>query len=484
VAIESEKQSQKPARAPRNLLFARAFQVGSGQVIRRCTRFLFFFFAARKLGPTTFGVYALLLAILLALAMISGEGFSDYLARELSKAPESGRGLYVRVIQLRLLYGALLFVPALVLLHALKYPAEILVDGALLFLVLFPNAPLGAAQGVLRAAGRFGLLTWLETVQGLVLLVTGVALFAKAPNLRSIIWAEVASASAGGIASLLMVCGLPQIKSRSVVAWRQVLRETSVFNIYPVIANIYDRIDVVLLSALAGSFAVGIYAAPYRVLNALQVLPFALMSALLPAISGITPNGNDQQLCSRMTGFFYSLALFPVLAVTLLARPLVLILLGNSFADSTPVLRILIWASIPMFVNFGLNTFLLARGHEKKFLRTTLVCAAVNIVANLILIPRFSYFAAAAVTILTEVVLLVQNVIIIHSLRGFFPVPDKFWQTSGIFLFLLVLGLWGNVYTASLWPASAAFLVFAGYFYVTGYMHSVLRWTRLGAFTG
>jgi O-antigen/teichoic acid export membrane protein len=484
VILESERQSETAARAPRNLLFSRAFRVGSGQVIRRCTRFLFFFFAARKLGPTTFGVYALLLAIVLTLAIISGEGFSDYLARELSKAPELGRGLYVRVTQLRLLYVVLLFVPTIVLLHTLKYPAEILVDASLLFLILFPNALFGAAQGVLRAAGRFGLLTWLETVQGSVLLITAVSLFAKAPDLRSIIWAEVASAFAGGIAAVLMVRGLRLPKLKSSVPWRQVLRETSVFNIYPVIANIYDRIDVVLLSALAGSLAVGIYAAPYRILNAIQILPFALMSALLPAISGITGNGNDQQLCSRMTGFFYSLALFPVLGITLLARPLVLLLLGNSFAESTPVLMILIWATIPMFVNFGLNTFLLARSHEKKFLRTTVVCAVVNIAANIILIPRFSYFAAAAVTILTEAVLLVQNVIIIRRARGFFLLPDRFWPTTGVFLLLLGGGLVGNAYARAFWPAILAFLLFAGFFYLTGYVRSVLTWTRNGAFAG
>ena len=484
MVLESEGQSEKAARAPRNLLFSRAFQVGSGQLIRRCTRFLFFFFAARKLGPTTFGVYALLLAIVLTLAIISGEGFSDYLARELSKAPEFGRGLYVRVTQLRLLYVVLLFVPTIILLHSLKYPAEILVDASLLFLILFPNAPFGAAQGVLRAAGRFGLLTWLETVQGSVLLITGMSLFAKAPDLRSVIWAEVASAFAGGIAAVLMVRGLRLPRLKSSVPWRQVLRETSVFNIYPVIANIYDRIDVVLLSALAGSLAVGIYAAPYRILNGIQILPFALMSALLPTISGMTRNENDQQLCSRMTGFFYSLALFPVLVVTLLARPLVLLLLGNSFAESTPVLRILIWATIPMFVNFGLNTFLLARSHEKKFLRTTVVCAVVNIAANLILIPRFSYFAAAAVTILTEAVLLVQNVIIIRRTRGFFLLPDRFWPTTGVFLFLLGGGLVGNTYAGSFWLSTLAILLFAGFFYLTGYVRSVLTWTRNGAFAG
>lgn len=466
------------------MLFSRAFHVGSAQSIRRGTRFVFFFLAARKLGPATFGIYSLLLAVVATLAIISGDGFSDYLTREWVKNPELGRGLYVRVIQLRLLYVVVLFVPAMVVISFLKYPPAILLDAVLLFLILFPNALYGAAQGVLRAVGRFDLLTWLEFVQGSVLLLIGVSLFTRVPGLRSVIWAEVASAFAGGIASILLVCGLRQPKLKLDVSFRRVLRETPAFNLYPVITNIYDRIDIVLLSVLAGSFAVGIYAAPYRILNAIQVLPFALMSALLPAISGIQERANDHQLCSRMTGFFYSLALFPILAVTLVARPIVLLLLGKSFAASTPVLGILIWATIPMFINFGLNTFLLARGHEKLFLRTTLVCAAVNIGANLVLIPRFSYFAAAAVTILTEATLLVQDVAIIHRIYGFFPLPDRFWQTSGIFLFLLAAGLWGNVHTASLWPAAAAFLLFAAYFYITGYIHSVLSWTKHGAFAG
>jgi hypothetical protein len=92
--------------------------------------------------------------------------------------------------------------------------------------------------------------------------------------------------------------------------------------------------------------------------------------------------------------------------------------------------------------------------------------------------------AAAAVTILTEAVLLVQNVIIIRRTRGFFLLPDRFWPTTGVFLFLLGGGLVGNTYAGSFWPSTLAFLLFAGFFYLTGYVRSVLTWTRNGAFAG
>ena len=42
----------------------------------------------------------------------------------------------------------------------------------------------------------------------------------------------------------------------------------------------------------------------------------------------------------------------------------------------------------------------------------------VNIVGNVILIPRYSYRAAAAVTVMTEIVLLVQNLYWVYSRLG------------------------------------------------------------------
>lgn len=473
-------ESAIATRPQRNALLSNAFQFGVGQAIRRCSRILFFFCVARKLGPELFGLYALLFALMETLALVSGEGFTDYLTREVAKNCELGRELYAKVIQLRCLYVVVLFVPALAFLYAAKYSVDVAANASLLFLVLVSRAPLGAGQGVLRAAQRFGLLLWLEVIQGSVLLAAGAFLLIGTPGLRSAVLADVASAVATGFASVLMVRSLRQPKHRFVVPWRQVLRQTSTFNIYPVIGNIYDRIDVVLLALLVGNVAAGIYAIPYRALGALQLLPFAFTSAVLPSISAIAPNRDDRRLCSHMVGSFYSLALIPVLAVTLVARPLILAVLGSSYAESAPVLRMLIWAIIPMFVNYGLNIFLLARSQEKMFLWTTAICAVVNVTANVILIPRFSYYAAAAVTILTEVILLIQNLVIIRRTFGFVPVLDKFWETSAVFIILLGGGVISSVHVPAPWSATAALALFGAYLCSNGYVRSVLAWAKRG----
>jgi len=473
------------ATPPKYLIWSGAAQVSAAQMIRRSSRLLFFFIAARKLGPETFGLYAFLLAVFETLALVSGEGFTEYLMRELSKTPASAGVLYSRVCLLRCLYIMILFAPAIVFLQLLGHPKPILEAAFWLFLTLFPRALLGVGQGVIGAARHFRSLLWLEVVQATGLLAVGILLLIKSPTLPNAIWAEVVSTSSAALGSILIVRRFLHGHWEVVPSWRRILKETVFFNLYPLIINIYDRIDVVLLSVLAGNFAAGIYAVPYRALGALQILPFGIKTSVLPSISGnAVGKQGDKQLCSRMLSVMYLLALFPVLALTLLAGPLILLLFGKNYSPSVPVLRVLVWAVIPMFLNYGINTFLLARSRERVFVWTGLICTLVNVGANVVLIPRYSYYAAAAVTILTESVLLGLNLFIIRKTFGFFALPERFWQTSIIFLFLIAGGLAGNSYAPSVLSTIVTFLVFATYLYLNGYLHSIRDWTRHGAFTG
>jgi O-antigen/teichoic acid export membrane protein len=462
------------ARAPGPRFLRRAGQIGGSQVIRRAARFLFLFAVARKLGPETFGTYALLLAVVETLALVSGEGLIDFLARESARTPEKARALFRQVTGLRAAYGAILLPLGLGLVYALGCRQEALGAAFWLFLTLFARAPLSAAQGVLRAADRVAPLVWIEAIQAAALLAALLPLLAGPMGLTGVAYAELLSTGAASAAGLLALRGMAKPARVAGPPWRELIRRTATFNLYPLITNIYDRIDIVLLSVLAGNIAAGLYALPYRALSVLQIVPFGLMTALLPGIAGRPQD--DGKLCAEVSTALFTLSLFPVIAVMLLAGPMVGTVLGPAYRDSAALFRILVWAAIPMFVNFGLNNFLLARGRERVFLRTTLVSAAINILLNALLIPRFSFYAAAAVTIATECVLLAQNVLIIHRAFGFFPLPKALLGTSAVFAGLLLAALVGSVYLPPLLPAAAASALLALYAYRDGSLRSILRW--------
>src|SRR4029077_1051777 len=84
------------------------------------------------------------------------------------------------------------------------------------------------------------------------------------------------------------------------------------------------------------------------------------------------------------------------------ASPATLLLLGPKYLESASALKVLIWAEVLMCINYGLNIALLARGHERVFVKTSLICLAVNVAGNLLFIPRFSWRAAAVFTLLTQ----------------------------------------------------------------------------------
>ncbi|HJX85545.1 MAG TPA: oligosaccharide flippase family protein, partial [Candidatus Angelobacter sp.] len=392
-----------------SLLAPNARNLSVSQAIRRVFRLAVLFLVARLLGAEGFGIYALLLTIMEMVAMVSGAGYVDYLTREIAKTPETAWPLALRVTQVRLLYMAPAAAVVLLLLALLRFPLAVVVGAALFFLVLIPRAFGESAQGVLKGLRCFTPFPGMEIAQGTVVLVLGPLLIMRGYGVRGMIAAEVLSATAGAVYAMAAAGPHLKILRSATPAFRDVLRSTFVFNVYPFITNVYDRIDVVLLSKLAGNVATGIYSLPYRAFASLQIIPYGVMGALLPGFSSSQADAAAQQRCARAMKFLYTTALLIVLCTAAFARPLLLLALGPDYAASADTLKVLVWASVPAFLNYALNTLLLAAHHEKVFLWTATICTVFNIVANLIFIPRYSYLAAAVVTVLTEGLLLAQN---------------------------------------------------------------------------
>jgi O-antigen/teichoic acid export membrane protein len=320
----------------------------------------------------------------------------------------------------------------------------------------------------MRAMHRFRLILWVELLQGSVLLGTGAFLLLRSHGLRGVIWAELIAALVGAAAALPISVQLCRDGTRNSFSWGWLIRETIAFNLYPLITSTYDRVDVVLLSKLVGNTAVGIYSLPYRAYAALSILPSGIMGALLPSLAKSAWDQDERKRCGVTMQLLYAAALFLILATMLLADAAVRFVLGPGYQGSAAVLKILAWATVPMFLNSALNTFLLAKNRERVFLRTASVCTVVNVVANLLLIPRYSYIAAAGVTILTELVLLGQNLALLHRSLGYVPLPRRALRNSLVFLVLLAAGHQATQFLPSLGVALAALVIFAIYLRVSG----------------
>ena len=79
---------------------------------------------------------------------------------------------------------------------------------------------------------------------------------------------------------------------------------------------------------------------------------------------------------------------------------------GDNFSSASHVLKILSLAMFLIFFgNLGGNA-IIALNRQKKAMFIYLVGAVANVFLNIILIPKYSYFATAGVTLLTEAIII------------------------------------------------------------------------------
>jgi O-antigen/teichoic acid export membrane protein len=430
------------------------------QVIRRVFRMAALFLAARFLGARTFGSYAVLLTIVEMVATLSGSGYIDYLVREIARSPAAGWKIGSRIVQLRTAYSVVCVGISLVLLMLFRFPRELLGKVIFLSVTLFPRVVNESAQGVLRGLRHFSALVWIEFVQGLTMVVMVTLAGVRNSGITGILFAEIVAAFSGGILAVLALsrAGLPSRQQG--IRLRTIFRATIPFNFYPLIVNAYDRLDTLLLSRLTGMAAAGIYSIPYRAYAALQIVPFGLLGALLPVISREDQQSSAADSCARVMRFLYPIALLTVLGSASFARPVVLFLLGPQYAGSATAMNILAWATIPMFLNYAINTLLLAGSRERVFLWTASICFFFNLAANLYFIPRFSFRAAAVVTVLTELLLFAQNNYLVMRFFGRLVLPQ-----DGVRITLSFGVAWTVMLLLSRFidPASAGALATAGF---------------------
>ncbi len=197
------------------------------------------------------------------------------------------------------------------------------------------------------------------------------------------------------------------------------------------LASIFWRIDLWLLKPLAGTAAVGIYSAGVKYLDGFNVIPSYFTLAIFPLMSRYAKDSHESlvrayKLAIRL---LVMVALPIAISVTALATPLIRILGGSAFLpDSAIALTLLIW-SIPIgFINSVTQYVLIAVGQQRFLTKAFIIGVTFNVVANLIMIPRFGYRGAAIVTVLSEFSLLLPFYYSVR--RHIAPLPwfDLLWR--------------------------------------------------------
>jgi O-antigen/teichoic acid export membrane protein len=191
-----------------------------------------------------------------------------------------------------------------------------------------------------------------------------------------------------------------------------------------------------MLGSLKGSGAVGIYAVAYRVYDVLILGAAYLMNSLLPVLSHYAqqPNGREKLKTIYQKSFDILLMMGLVAVVfSFFFSPLLVKFLTQQrfveFFDSIGVLKILSLAIFFAYFNHLTGFTIVSLSRQNKYFLVALSALVFNVLANFLIIPRFSYYGAALITVLTEGVVLVITTFFIYRFLKIKPSLFTFPQT-------------------------------------------------------
>jgi O-antigen/teichoic acid export membrane protein len=400
----------------------------AAQFLNKGLFWAFNIYMLRVLGPAGSGTYAVATNLVTYCAIVADFGLTTLLARDIAREPQLARRYTATGATLRLLLTLGSWpVLALVALWRMHSGG----DGdfgpalGLLALSLLPGALSGALSALYYGHERMSLPAGVQVLTAAVNVVLGAALLFLG-------WGVLGLAAASLVANLVTLAALYAAARRDFFSLelgfdpglaRYFLAAAFPLMLNSLLNSLFFRIDIQILDASGpvvlpwgmalpgGEEAVGHYTAAYKVVDAMQVLSSSFVLALFPTLAKRAGTADRVGLATaygHALRFLMLIGLPAALVLSFYAAEIIGLFAGPRFLPhSALALSILAWFIPLSFVNGVTQYILIALDRQRLITVAFALATAFNIAANLALIPRFGYLAAAATTVASECVLVV-----------------------------------------------------------------------------
>ncbi len=384
---------------------------------------LYFLLIGRMLGSGEYGAFAGVVALVNVLSQFSSLGMEMVLLRTVARdraafAVTWARSLAISLCGFSILLPALLLYGHFFLSPPLRHLLPYLAVSDALFGKLTQlgsralqgadlarwSAKLLALTNAARAAAAAGLFLWA---------------FQTHTHVSVLFWARVYAVSSllvalAGLGLVTHLLGWPQWRPIR----RQDLSEGLSFSFSSSAISVYNDIDKAVLVSYGFLAEAGIYAAAYRVVDVLSTPIISLFGAASPRLFREGQAGGPPAAERGARSLLRWALPFGLLAVPLLAgsAPLLPRLFGHSFAASIAALRFLCLLPLLRALHYAWGTAITACASQ--WLRTAAQAgvAILNLLLNLVLIPRWGWRGAAFASLVTDGSLALATWIILRVL--------------------------------------------------------------------
>jgi O-antigen/teichoic acid export membrane protein len=375
------------------------------KILRLLISFVVTVLVVRYLGPEQFGLLSYAISFYGLFSTISILGLENISIRELVKYPGRRDDILGSAFLLRLIGGIVTIILIALTLFISGEPTEI----SILILIISTSAIFQSFSVIdyyfrAEVKAKYSVYVMMASVLFTSLLKI-LLIILKAPLIYfAIVLSVEFFAMAAGF---LLVYKYNKLK---IINWN--FREETAMNLlkdsWPLILSglviaIYTKIDQVMIKNMLDSKELGNYAAAVRLSEAWYFIPIALTNSLFPAIVNAKKLSNKFYL-NRMQKLYDILAWIAItiaVPVSIFSGDIINIIFGSEFQSAAPVLTIYIWAGVAVFLGVASSQYLITENFTKLSFFRTLIGMVINVILNLVLIPKYGIIGAAYATLIS-----------------------------------------------------------------------------------
>jgi len=395
-------------KAVKQTIFKNTFWLTIGMGLNRILKLVLFIYAARILGAAEYGKFAFALAFVSLFGIFQDFGISTIVTREFARE-EKKEEEFNSLVSLEFLLSLGTFI--LILASSFFVTTDPDIIRTIMILALFGsfNSMVGFFYSFFQALQRMEYQAWAEIIQAALVTGLGIFILFKIPSAENFSYAYLFSALVGLFFILFYfhfkIFPLRLVWEKEV--WKKFLLMSWPMALAGLFDSIYTYTDSVMLGHWGMFAETGWYNAAFRITWTIYLFTILASASFYPVLSKAFKKSKEelQKIWNYQMELTIILTIPLVIGGVVLGPKIINLFYGASFAPSILAFQILMIMIGILLVYLPFYQAILVSNQQKKLLLSVFIGAMSNVVLNLILIPKYTLYGAAAATVISHLLI-------------------------------------------------------------------------------
>ncbi|MDP2855924.1 MAG: flippase [bacterium] len=417
--------------SPKQTVLKNSFWLAVAEGVSRLLKLILIIYVARVLGATEYGKFNFALAFVALFAIFADLGLSSITTRELSRDKEREKefsSLFSLKIILSL--GTLI----LILIGSFFISPDSLLRKVIWILALYTliSSFSEIVYAFFRARQKMEYEALTKILQAVLVTVVGFFVILNFPSIQNLSFSYLLAS----VAALIFILFFFHFKvyplslSWDKTIWKNFLAMSWPLALAGIFGTIYSQTDSVMMGYWGQITQTGWYNAAYKIIG-VTLIPAGLIStSFFPAFSLAFKESKErlQKIWDYFMNVMVILAVPLVVGGFILAPRIIDVVYDPNYFPAIFAFQILILMAGISFLANPFGQILIVANQQKKLFWVIFYGALLNVILNLILIPKYSLYGAALATVIASALVFFLLSYFTIKLRLFQPFDLKFFS--------------------------------------------------------